>query len=272
MGTSKSFSTPSGGAWTGVKNDITSHIGGNASVPASQVLGRAVAAAGLSSPFTGSRSPGGSGSGGGAGGGGGRGGRQGRRTVGKALAGLGGFGTTLRDQGLDHALETLGLQELSGRSAVEVVAKIAEHLAGEADGLQSELLTTALREAILDAAALEDDRSYQNLEASLQSFLNREGVEGLVVLFLTRYVFDRVWLFIENHVDLKSDSTTKSETMATAVEHACRGHVEQYVEDSKADGRFNQTNWFGRGGQAFGQQIVNELESRLAALAPGDFG
>jgi hypothetical protein len=188
--------------------------------------------------------------------------------VGRAIAGLGGFGAALRDVGLDAALESFGLGELKDRTAAEVIARIAEHLAEDLPGTQGELLITALREAIFEVAALEGDRSYQNLESSLQTFLARDGLEGLVETFLSRFVFNRVWFHIENHVQKKSVTAGDAQSLASAVEGAIKGHVRNLVEEQKAAGRFDRLDWFGAAGHRYGEDLAEELENRLRALNP----
>lgn len=149
-----------------------------------------------------------------------------------------------------------------------MVARIAEHIASLADGLQQELLSATLRDAIFDAAALEGDRSYQNLDAALQGFLGREGIEGLVECFLARYVFDRVWTLVEHHVDLRTESIDESVALSSAVEHGCRSQVQTLIEDLRSEGRFDGVDWFGVGGQALANGIVSTLEFRLRNPEP----
>jgi len=70
---------------------------------------------------------GGGGGGGGSGKSGGRGG-SGKASVGGAVSALAGFGAAVRSGGLNAHVGALGLSDLRGRSAVEVVSPIAEHL------------------------------------------------------------------------------------------------------------------------------------------------
>ena len=128
----------------------------------------------------------------------------GRAAVGRAASSLGGFATAVGSRGLDAGLDVLGLGELRGRPATEVVARIAEHLATGVEGLQGDLLRIALQDTLLEAAALEGETGYENLSDALQSFLDREGVEGLVESFLTHYIFDRIWAYVQAHVERRS--------------------------------------------------------------------
>ena len=274
MGTSKSLPTPKGGAWTPVKNDLTDLIGGDSRVSATQIIqGTLQAAGGIHVPrVRGGRvgpatGAGGAGTGGlGRRGGGTTGGGGGSRRgspVGGAVAGLGGFGQAVRSEGLDRALEILGVAQLRGRPAAEVIAEIAEHIAGQAEGTQRELLADALRNALFEAAALQNDGSYENLKESLDQFLQRDGIEGLIELLLTEYVFDRVWMLVENHVDLKTESNGAADAIGVAVENACRSNVADLIAESKTGGTFETTDWFGTGGQAAAEQLVADLEARL---------
>jgi hypothetical protein len=277
MGTSANLGTPSGGAWTPVKRRVTSFLGGGSNVTPDQIVGGTIAAAkgllpaGPGGVGNGQRAVGGQGGGatGGSGGGGG-GGRTGIRSggVGRAVSGLGGFAASVGTGGLDEGLRYLNLEQLRGQPAAAIIASIADHLADGAEGLGEPLLATALREAVFEAAALEGDRTYENLDASLQGFLQREGIEGLIACFLTRLVFNSVWTWIESHVNDKAEGPAAATAMATAVEGCCRGHVNALIDDEKAQGRFDKLDWFGRDGRRLGDQIASDLESRIRALGP----
>lgn len=268
MGTSKSFPTPSGGPWTPLKTDVSDMLAGG-KTPPSQIIGGAVRAAGLAPPPPGSRPTGGGGGPGGGGGSGssGRGGgRSGKASVGRAVAGLGGFGAAVRDSGFEAGLHVLGLDDLRGRPAAEVIATIADHLTDGIEGLQGELLRTALRDAIFEAATLGGDPGLTDLGAALQSFLAEAGPEGLVELFLSHLVFDRVWSVVESHVNVRSDGNAASSAMSTAVHGACCAHVRDYMKELRDQGLMNKVDWFGRAGIRIGQEIAGRLEARVAAL------
>jgi hypothetical protein len=258
MGTSKSLPTPGGGAWTPLKSDITDYLEGDKKITPGQIVGGTVRALGsLSVPSPGrSRGPSGTASSGGSGG-------RGHTSVAKAVSGLAGFGSAFQTGGLSGALQSLGLDELRGRSAVEVVARIADHLADGTDPTQYELLSDALKAALIEAAALQTDEAYLDLEAALQAYFDTNGVEGLVQLFLSQYVYDRVWMAIENHVEMKAQSATNAHAMSIAVSNACRSHVESLIQEIKAAGRFDAIDWFGKSGIGLANDLVTELENRL---------
>lgn len=269
MGTSQSMPTPKGGKWTGVKSEISEYLSGSGNVSAQQLIGSTILAAGGLSLRS---APGGTGQGraGGGGGGGGGGGamrglREGRGSVGRAASGLAGFGSELGSGGLTRALDSLGIEDLRGKAVGEVISRIADRLADGIHGLEQDVVRGAIQQAIYNAAELTGDPTYENLEASLQTFLSREGIDGLVELFLTQYVFDRVWLLIEDYVSKRTDSQGDIANMEAAVEQACRANVHRELESQKTNGAFDKLDWFGSDGLRVAQGIVSGLESRLRA-------
>jgi hypothetical protein len=269
MGTSQSMPTPTGGKWTGVKSEISEYLSGGNITPQQIISSTLNAAGGLSLRSSAGSTSGGAsatGSGGGSGAsGGGRimGGRS--SPIGRAASGLAGFGTALGTGGLARALDSLGIEDLRGKPAGEVISRIADHLSDNLHGLEKDVLRGAIQQAIYNAAELIGDPTYENLEASLQAFLSRDGVEGLIELFLTQYVFDRIWLLIEDYISKRTDSAGEISNMEAAIEHACRSNVHDEVEQYKADGTFNNQDWFGRDGLRVAEAIASGLEGRLRA-------
>lgn len=255
MGTSASFTTPAGGEWTAVKRRITSHLGGGNATPSSIVGGAASASGGFSF---------GGGIGGGTGGRSGAG--SGRGRIAGVVSGVGGFGAAVRDAGLGTALERLGLEELRGRSAHDVVGAISEHLAADAEGLDREYLQAALSNALLDAASLGDELGYDDFAEGLGEFLQTEGPEGLVQLFLEHYVFDSLWGRIEQHVIDRSADASSFESLMAAIKGVCVAEVRDRMTAARENGSFAAIDWFGRAGQDFGLAVVTELEQRLSSL------
>lgn len=265
MGTSKQFPTPGGGPWTPLKRNISDYLDGNQTVTPAKIVGGTVKAlGGLNVPSPG-RAVAGAGKheGGSRGAGGGGGGGGGRSAVGRATSQLGGFGAAVRDGGLDAGLEVLGLNELKDKPPAEVIDKIADHIAEGADPTQYDLLADALKTTILEVAALGNANGYKDLDSSLQNFLQSKGVEGLVQSYLANYVYGRVWMAVENHVEMKTGGGASAQAMSTAVGNACRSHVESLIQDAKQSGRFDSTDWFGRDGTRLGNELVFELEGRL---------
>jgi hypothetical protein len=186
------------------------------------------------------------------------------------VAGLGAFGAAVAGQGLEGALASFGLGALKGRPAVEVIALIAEHLSQDAGGVLGELLANALRDSLLEAAALVDELSYEDLETSLTDYFQKDGVEGLVELFLTRYVTDSVWALLENHAELTGAGESALDGMSLAVENTCRSHVHEALEAERQAGSFDGVDWFGTGGRGVADRIIQTIEQRLKTIAANE--
>lgn len=258
MGTSKSISTPSGGRWSALKYDISSQFGARTHrcTPAA-IVGRTIQAAGGVGTLS-------SGKQGGRGGGGVSGGTT---SVRSAVSALGAFGADVAAQGFSKAVERLGLGDLRGCPAAEVVARIADHFSAHANGLDRALLSSALRDTLLEVANLHDSVEYPNLAESLESFIQVNGVEGLVETFLANLIYDQVWLLVEEWVLKKSESNRDSEALRASVENACRQLAREAIDELKENDRFDSFGWFGAEGTALARDIVQDIETRLNAAA-----
>lgn len=262
MGTSKSISTPSGGDWSPLKQDITSQFGGTPRCTPAELVWRTVHAAGGVGNLSSTGAPGRGGGSGGAG--------SGSARISRVVQGLGGFGASVAARGLGDALERLGLVELRGRPAVEVVARIVEYLSSQSDGLDRALLSSALRDTLLEVANLQESLEYESLAESLESFLEENGVEGLVEIFLANLIDDQVWLLIEQWVLEKSGDNHDAEALRASVEAACRQLVRDAMSNVRKRGRFNSVDWFGAEGADIARNIIQNVEGRLNDAAKNE--
>lgn len=267
MGTSTSFKTPSGGGWTGAKRRLS----GACSQPRGGDLPAAVGAAfraagGLTvstTPGSSTRTSESGTSGGVRGGGSGGGWSSSRRRISRTAAGLGAFGATTGASGLAEGLASLGLGELVGRSAAEVVARVSERLTETAEGLVGEVARSALQQSLLAAAELGGTAEYADLEQGLQAFLADQGPIGLVELFLEHYSFEILWLQIEDHIRQNTDDIGAYELVMVAIKELCHAEVQQAMSDLGASAGFD---WFGRAGQQLAQRVVDAVNQRVMQL------
>ncbi|MCK5615421.1 hypothetical protein KAR91_76870 [Candidatus Pacearchaeota archaeon] len=251
MGTSKPRSTPSGGPWTKVKRRITNSLGGGGGGGGnaeSIVEGTIDAADG----FSGYVRTGGGGA------------------MAGAISGVGGFAEAVAVGGVDEALANLALDELKGHSAFEVIGTISEKITEGVEGVFAEQLRQAFRDAVLEAAAIQDDMTYDNLDVSLQAFMDEKGVEGFVELFLNNFVFYYLWALIEEHVQNKSENKEDYTAISSAVQGVCRSEVNDLIEEMKSRNLFDRVDWFGEEGQKLSRNIATTLERRLKNLSTGD--
>lgn len=260
MGTSRGISTPSGGDWSNVKREITEYLKGPKKGAFPNIVGSVISAAGGLGMGLGKRSLGGMGAGGG--GGGGTTARHSRR-IGRVISGLGGFASAVQEQGLTEALGTLDLSTLEGQPAVEVIAKVSERLAEGLDGIDGELLRSALNDAVLDAVQLEGELGYADLEEALQEFLNTQGVSGLIELFLTQFVSKIVTAHLLEFLNEKTDNEQETEALLSGIEIVCRDRAQTVIGSYQTDGRLNEIDWFGKSGQSLGRELADSILTEL---------
>jgi hypothetical protein len=259
MGTSISLSPGSGGNWTVLKTQITSYFTGSRPSSAAGIVRDTINAVG--GVGAGSRegiprlAPGG-----------GRTRIIGTSTIGTIISGLGAFSNEVQDAGLLRGLTKLGLSELEGKSAVEVIASIAEHLSLSVDGLDAELLRDALRDSILEASSLEVSDGFTDLEQGLQHFINENGPVGLIEIFLCHLVFDAIWSNIEEYAQAKSSDENGLNAFMSAIEGVCDAEIRRVINEMRNDGSFAEIDWFGRDGKRIGKAIFNNIDQHLRRL------
>ena len=270
MGTSKSSPTPSGGPWQPLKTELTNSLNSGNPIDANRVVSQTLAGFGGLAPSGRTAASGGSGGGGGTGAGAQGGGSSGRAassraSVGRAVASLSGFGSAIGSGALSAGLNALGLAALQGKSAAELVGRVAEQIASTSTGQQRELMRDALQGAILEAAQATNG-TYDDLDAGLQSFIADKGPEGLVELFLSEFAANLVWYGIEHHIDLKSQSLDDASALRSGVRVACDNKVRAMLNTERANGSFASVDWFGSAGQTRAQTIATQMERELRGL------
>lgn len=255
MGTSKLPSTPSGGRWTPIKRLITNLNPTSASSQASTLLGQTVAATGgLGSLASDPSSAAGRSHA-----------RAARAAAVKSTAGVAAFGATAIGGGLGQALQDLGLAELEGRGAAEIIRRVSESIASES--LESrELIENAINESLLEACALTEDRAYEDLEKGLDTFLVANGIEGLLEVFLANLVFDQIWSLNEQWFQ-KQHPPAEFEALASAISDACKIEIATIMREMKERGEFSKGKWFGQDGLALAERVVAAVEEQLLSFA-----
>ena len=74
------------------------------------------------------------------------------------------------------------------------------------------------QDALIEAAALQGNGEFKDLEEALQSFLDKNGVEGLIELFLTNYV-----------AGPRLDGSRESRPAKEMIETPCPQHLESQL-------------------------------------------
>jgi hypothetical protein len=161
MGTSGSYSAPTTGGWPAAKKTATRFAkqGDAGSITPGQVVGAYLTALGGAAAAA-------------------------RRAAASRAAAqrLGGFLGTVADQGLDVALEQVGLADLVGRDATEVLEALVDRLASPGGTLEEADARAAMMGALEEV--LEQPNAFDGLD--------QEGVGRTVEGFIVECIYERM--------------------------------------------------------------------------------
>ena len=159
--------------------------------------------------------------------------------IGVRLAELQAFISTILTESFNEALRKLP-PEIPPASAIDIVAKVAEHLSRDMVGLEGEVLRKSLQEALLEAAGLGSDPAGPDFEVGLPKFLRKNGTKGFLELFLSRYLFNAVWIRIQDAVQTQIRSLRSQTKAMNDTERLCRSMVKSVLEQAETQGKLDR--------------------------------
>ncbi len=252
MGTSASRSgsnSSTGGAWTTAKTRASRFAGGTGSSAAGVVSGYAAALAE---------------SGGASGGAGGTGGGVGSSRVATATRvgqGLGAFMGDVGSRGLDAALRERGLEQLIGKSAEEVLAGIADHIAGNGGPLDEAIARATVVEVLTDIFDEEQDE-YDQLQKLLEDRLDGDGFKEILRLFLSKSIFEMLLADMADRFEENGDSTSEILRKERQIEQ----FIEAMVEFDLGQADPLRFDWAGAEGKALVERNLAAAIEQLEVL------
>ena len=175
-----------------------------------------------------------------------------------STANLGSFLSSVARSGLAATVRSLGLGELTGRSASEVFAEIANHLAPSGATLEEATARRAVDEALLSLF-----QRYELAEADL-SELNRmdaDGVRDAVELSVAAYIYYR-WL---QELSDRVEANAVSANQAVKLERQVKDYVRQTVRLDLREIDVLNVNWTGPDGGGLVERIYLEAYGLLEA-------
>jgi hypothetical protein len=189
--------SPTGGAWTPAKRRASQFAAGAGSSAASVVSGYATAlrdsgvVADGTSKFSGSTL------------GGGR-----LRAAVKAGQGLGAFLSEVASKGLDGALHERGFDHLIGRTGEEVLAALADHIAGNGGPLNDAIARAATVEVLAEIFD-EENPDYDTLRNAWEETLKGDGFREMLLLFLSKSIFEMLLADMADRFEANGDSASE---------------------------------------------------------------
>jgi hypothetical protein len=183
--------------------------------------------------------------------------------IGGPLADLHALMSTIHTEGFKKRLWNRE-PETSPAAAIDVVAQVAENLSGTILGLEGDVLRKSLQEALLEAAGLGYDPDGPNLEVGLSKFLRKKGTRGFLDLFLSRYVFNAVWIRIQDAVQLQMPDQRFVTIAINDLETLCRSLVKSVLDEWETDGKLDRLER----DKQLAESLIRKLEDCLLESRP----
>lgn len=172
---------------------------------------------------------------------------------------LGAFVAGGADGGLEGGLEAVGLGDLVGRGRLEVLSALIDRIAGEGDDEEA----VAARSAVLDVLAEivpegDDPDEIGELE------LGPDAVRDALLLFLTRYIYNRVGAILEQRLAKLED-----DALIEARDQEMRDYIRSLVELRLRDLDPLTVDWSGEQGR---KTITSVLEGAFRLMEADEDG
>lgn len=246
MGTSKGYDMPTGGDWTPLKLDATNFVKneGQGSVSPGKLLANYLKANGGArsiasgvGPATGASASGKHKAGGGP-----------ARRAGRAL---GGFLSSVGEIGLDAALRDVGLADLMGKPAKEVMAGLLDTLVEPGSTLDEHAARLAL--AKLNDDLLKGAETYEDVEHALSRAVDQQGISQILSSFFGHYLYERFCRdFYENWV--KRVGSTQAARSLKSI----KDYIVSRIKAKVVARDFKNVSWRTRDGLKLAQQVLQD--------------
>jgi hypothetical protein len=164
----------------------------------------------------------------------------------------------ISSEGFEAGLRNLAQGLDTHRRPTEIVAAVAQHLTREISGLKADILRKAVQETMLDAAGFGYGPEELNVKIGLEKFLRKRGATGLLELFVSSYVFNALWIRIQEAVRAKSGSRSLSKSMLD-IKRFCTAVVRSVVAEWHAEGKLESLATKKRLAAAFMKTIEGRL-------------
>ena len=161
-------------------------------------------------------------------------------------------------EGFETGLHRLWRRIDTGRPTAAVIARIAEHLSRKISGLKADILRKAIQETLFHAAGIGYGPQPLNVKVGLEKFLRKRGSKKLLELFLSSYVFNTVWIRMQDAVRMKLGSRFLTNSII-AIERFCVSVVKSVLSEWDAAGKLDELPTKRR----LGSTLIKTIQARL---------
>src|SRR6266850_1203537 len=178
--------------------------------------------------------------------------------IGRAVADVYALALAISSKGFKAALPASMQGVEIDQPGTELATAISEHLSRRNSGLKADLFRKALEEAIFDAAGLGYDLRKLNIKTGLERYVRKRSANEFLALFLSRYIFNTIWIRVQDHLRAKSGSRYLRKS-AVGIERFCTSVVKSVVESWQTDGKLEQLATK----KSLGNALIDAIEERL---------
>jgi hypothetical protein len=159
--------------------------------------------------------------------------------IGPAIADVYAMATLIAAEGFD-AISRFSMKTLhTNRRGTTLVEEVAQELSRSITGPKADIFRKALQETMLDAASLGHEPQKLNVKLRLESYLKKRGAKQFLVIFLSSYVFNTVWIKIQESIREESGSQALGKSML-GLSRECTSVVKSVVDDWQAQKKLEQ--------------------------------
>jgi hypothetical protein len=173
------------------------------------------------------------------------------------------WASAVLSQGGESVLEPLITRIAKREVATDAVGAIGKELSLRVRGIKGAIFRKSLEETLLEAVGLNDEFKGFDFAEWLRRFRDRCGLKGFIELFLSLYVFNTVWIEIQDSVRLRADDARAFEASMEVVERVCIELVRSEFQRWENKGNLDQ---LGHSAELC-DAIMLDLEDRLLELA-----
>jgi len=156
-------------------------------------------------------------------------------SAGNVLARFGTFGLRVCSNGFSNAALDLRPDSSVSAHPIEIADEIAEGLTPNITGLERDLLRKSLNETVLQAAGLGQRLDSVDVASGIEEFLARYGVNSLLELFLSTYVFDVLCFKIGDFVLGRARNERSVKASLLRLERLCKQVVRLSLQNLRLD-------------------------------------
>jgi hypothetical protein len=161
------------------------------------------------------------------------------RGVGSAIVNFYAMAISIASQGFEPGLNSVSPALDTDQQAVDVISDVAAHLTHKISGFRGDVLRKAIQESLIHASGVGYGPEPLDVKEGLERFLRKRGPKKLLELTLSSYVFNFIWIRLQDTVRSKRGSEALADSML-AIERFCVSVVKSVFGEWDQEGKLDE--------------------------------